>query len=443
MKITIHGTGFVGLPMAAVLAEVGNDVMCVDVDKKKINMLQRGKVPIYEPGLEELVEEGIVSNRLQFTSSPKKGVEFGEVQFIAVGTPPDEDGSADLKYVLAVARSIGEYMKEYRVVVDKSTVPVGTADLVKAEIRKVLKKRKKDIPFDVVSNPEFMAEGKAVEDFQRPDRIIIGSDSQRALELLKKVYAPFTRTRSRLIEMDVRSAELTKYASNAMLATRISFMNDLSRLAEKLGADIEDVRLGMGADPRIGYSFIYPGCGYGGSCFPKDVKALICTASEHKTDLKLLKSVEEVNKNQKTVLFQKVKKHFGEKLEGKTIAIWGLAFKPDTDDMREASSRVLLEALWKAGVKVQAYDPQAKEEAKRIYGKRKDFKFCDNMYEALNKADALAIVTEWKEFRSPDFKRMHTLLKNPLIFDGRNMYTLELMKQQGFTYHTIGRPVVK
>lgn len=442
MKITIHGTGFVGLPMAAVLAEVGNDVMCVDVDEKKVAQLKKGIVPIFEPGLDELVKAGVEAERLHFTTSPEEGVLFGEVQFIAVGTPPDEDGSADLKYMLAVGQSIGRYMKEYRVIVDKSTVPVGTAEKVSQVIKEELDKRGMEVEYDVVSNPEFMAEGRAVEDFQRPSRIVVGTDSVRARETLRKVYLPFTRSHSRLIEMDVRSAEMTKYASNAMLATKISFINELSNLADKLGADIEHVRNGMGADPRIGYHFIYPGCGYGGSCFPKDVKAIIKTAKDNKMDLSILKSVESVNDAQKKILSKKIIREFGKDLTGKTFAVWGLSFKPDTDDMREASSRVLLEELWKRGAKVRAYDPQAMKEAKRIFGSRDDLTLAKDMYSALKGSDALVVVTEWKAFRSPDFEEIKALLKNPVILDGRNIYTRETMQENGFTYHSIGRPTV-
>lgn len=441
MKITIIGTGFVGLPMAGALAEVGNDVMCLDTDKKKIAMLNRGDMPIFEPGLDSLIEKNFNAGHLHFTTDAKEATDHGEILFIAVGTPPDEDGSADLQYVLAVAESIGKNMKEYKVVVDKSTVPVGTADKVKATVAKELKKRGEDIEFDVVSNPEFMAEGRAVADFKSPNRIVVGTDSERARKLLRKLYAPFNRNRNRLIEMDVKSAELTKYAANSMLATKISFMNDLARLAEILGADIESVRRGIGSDERIGHHWIYPGPGYGGSCFPKDVKALIRTAKGVRHNLRILKAVEEVNESQKRRLFEKISEKFGKNLKGKTIAVWGLAFKANTDDMRESPARVLLEALLAAGAKVKAYDPQAMHEAKRIYGKQKGLTFAKDMYGALKGSDVLAIVTEWEMFRSPNFGKIKTLLKNPAVFDGRNLYDPEDMKEEGIEYHGIGREV--
>lgn len=439
MNITIIGTGFVGLPMAAALAEVGNRVVCLDTDEKKIENLNAGIMPIYEPGLEPMVKKNFEAKRLEFTTDYAKAVDHGQILFIAVGTPPDEDGSADLSYVLAVAKSIGEHMKEYKVVADKSTVPVGTADKVRAEVAKALEKRGEEIAFDVVSNPEFMAEGRAVADFKQPDRIVVGTESDRARDLLRKLYAPFNRSNDRLIEMDIKSAELTKYASNAMLATKISFMNDLALLAERLGADIENVRKGMGADPRIGYHFLFPGPGYGGSCFPKDVKAIVKTAKDNDKDMRILRAVEDVNADQKKVLFEKIFKHFGGDLKGKTIAVWGLSFKANTDDMREASSRVLLEDLWKAGVRVRAHDPQAMEEARRIFGEREDLVFCDDMYEALEGADALAIVTEWEVFRSPDCDTIGEKLSNKLIFDGRNLYDPGDMISRGFTYYGIGR----
>ena len=439
MKITIIGTGFVGLPMAGAMAEVGNHVMCMDTDIRKIEMLKEGKMPIYEPGLEPLIKKNTKAGRISYTSDPKVAVAHGEVLFIAVGTPPDEDGSADLQYVLAVAKNIGQYMTNYKVVVDKSTVPVGTADKVTATIAKELTKRKKKIAFDVVSNPEFMAEGRAVADFKNPDRIVVGTDSAKARKILHELYAPFNRNHERVIEMDVRSAELTKYAANALLATKISFMNDLARLAEKLGADIEAVRQGIGSDPRIGYHWIYPGPGYGGACFPKDVKAIVKTAKDYGHDLRILRMVEAVNADQKKFLFEKISTYFKKDLKGKTIAIWGLAFKANTDDMREASSRVLMEVLWKAGAKVRAFDPQAMEEAKRIYGERKDLTLCESAEEALDSADALAILTEWEIFRSPDFKGMKKQMKNPVVFDGRNMYDPEEMKKRGFLYFAIGR----
>lgn len=439
MKITIIGTGFVGLPMAGAMAEVGNHVMCMDTDKQKIEMLQKGEMPIYEPGLEPMIKKNTKAGRISYTSDPKVAVSHGEVLFIAVGTPPDEDGSADLQYVLAVAKSIGEQMKSYKVVVDKSTVPVGTADKVKAQIQKELDKRKKKIKFDVVSNPEFMAEGRAVADFKSPDRIVVGTDSPRALKMLRELYAPFNRNHERLIEMDVKSAELTKYAANAILATKISFMNDLAQLSEKLGTDIEHVRQGIGSDPRIGHHWIYPGPGYGGACFPKDVKAIVKTAKDYGHDLRILRMVEAVNADQKKFIFKKISAHFKKELKGKTIALWGLAFKANTDDMREASSRVLMELLWRAGVTVRAYDPQAMPEAERIYGKRKGLVLCESAEEALEGADALAILTEWELFRSPDFKDLKKRLKKPVIFDGRNLYDPADMKKRGFTYYGIGR----
>jgi UDPglucose 6-dehydrogenase len=439
MNVTIIGTGFVGLPMAAALAEVGNGVVCLDTDAKKIENLQKGIMPIYEPGLEPMVKKNVEAGRLEFTTDYKKAVDHGNILFIAVGTPPDEDGSADLQFVLSVARSIGEYMDEYKVVADKSTVPVGTAEKVRTEVQKSLDDRGKNIEFDVVSNPEFMAEGRAVADFKQPDRIVVGTDSTKARDLLRKLYAPFNRSHDRLIEMDIKSAELTKYASNAMLATKISFINDLALLAERLGADIESVRKGMGADPRIGHHFIYPGPGYGGSCFPKDVKAIIKTAKDHGKDMRVLQAVEEVNVDQKKVLFEKVSKHFEGNIVGKTFAVWGLSFKANTDDMREASSRVLLESLWKAGAKVQAFDPQAMEETERIFGKRDDLKLVEDMYKALEGANGLIIVTEWEVFRSPDFDKMGKLLSERIIFDGRNLYDTNDMKERGFTYYGIGR----
>ena len=439
MKITIFGSGYVGLVTGACFAEVGNDVLCVDVDHRKVEMLQRGEIPIHEPGLDEVVKRNGASGRLRFTTNLAEGVAHGLFQFIAVGTPPDEDGSADLQHVRAVARSIGEHLDDYRVVVNKSTVPVGTADVVRATIAEVLAERGRDAPFAVVSNPEFLKEGAAVPDFMRPDRIIVGCDDHRATVLLRNLYAPFNRNRDRLIEMDVRSAELTKYAANAMLATKISFMNEIANLAERLGADIEKVRVGIGADPRIGYHFIYPGCGYGGSCFPKDVKALEYTARAADYDAVLLKAVETVNERQKDVLFTKIQRHFGSTLRGRTFAVWGLAFKPGTDDMREAPSRNLLEALWQAGCTVRAYDPAAMIEARRIYGERPDFQLCDQPTAVLDGADALVIVTEWSLFRSPDFDAIRQTLKQPVIFDGRNLYDPEYLRELGFIYHAIGR----
>ncbi len=440
MKVTVFGSGYVGLVTGTCLAEVGNDVLCIDIDERKIAMLNDGKIPIYEPGLEDMVLRNAAAGRLKFTTDVAQGVNHGLFQFIAVGTPPDEDGSADLKYVLAVAKSIGEHMNEYRVVVDKSTVPVGTADKVKAKINETLAARGMKHEFDVVSNPEFLKEGAAIDDFMKPDRIVVGTDNPRTTELLRALYAPFNRNRDRLVAMDIRSAELTKYAANAMLATKISFMNELANMAERLGADIEMVRLGIGSDPRIGYHFIYPGCGYGGSCFPKDVKALERTARDAGYPAQLLRAVEAVNDRQKLVLFEKIKAHYAGQIKGKTFALWGLAFKPNTDDMREASSRALMEALWDAGAKVQAYDPEAAHECERIYGKRADLKLCTSTEAALEGADALVIVTEWLHFRSPDFDRIKAKLNSPVIFDGRNIYDPARMRECGIKYYGIGRP---
>ncbi|MGD2168435.1 MAG: UDP-glucose/GDP-mannose dehydrogenase family protein [Gammaproteobacteria bacterium] len=439
MKVTIFGTGYVGLVTGACLAETGNHVVCVDIDEEKIARLERGEVPIYEPGLEAIVHRAVDAGRLEFTTDVARGVAHGLFQFIAVGTPPDEDGSADLRHVLAVARSISEHMDEYRIVVDKSTVPVGTADKVKAEMLRVLAERRVSIDFDVVSNPEFLKEGAAIEDFMKPDRVIVGTDNPRTAELLRALYEPFNRNHDRLIVMDIRSAELTKYAANAILATKISFMNELANVAELVGADIEHVRLGIGSDPRIGYEFIYPGAGYGGSCFPKDVKALAASARAYGFSAELLQAVERVNDRQKQMLFRKIESHFGNGLPGKSIALWGLAFKPNTDDMREASSRVLMEALWAAGCTVRAYDPVAGEETRRIYGERDDLVLCDNAVDALAGADALAIATEWREFRSPDFDVIRAALSEPVIFDGRNLYDPKFMRDQGFSYYGIGR----
>ena len=441
MKITIFGTGYVGLVTGACLAEVGNDVLCMDIDQQKIDNLNQGVIPIYEPGLEAMIKENYQSGRLRFTSDAKMAVEHGLFQFIAVGTPPDEDGSADLQYVLLVAQAIAEHMTEYRIVVDKSTVPVGTADKVKSLIETALTTKGIDIEFDVVSNPEFLKEGSAIADFMKPDRIIIGTDNPRTTELLKVLYTPFNRSHERIIDMDVRSAELTKYAANAMLATKISFMNELANLAEHLGADIEHVRNGIGADSRIGYHFIYPGCGYGGSCFPKDVKALERTAKELGYQAELLSAVEHVNEKQKHVLFNKIHQHFNGQLKDKTFALWGLSFKPKTDDMREAPSRVLLEALIDAGATVQAYDPEALTEAKRIYGNKASLVLCKTQTEALNNADALCVVTEWKNFWSPDFAQLKLKLKAAVVFDGRNLYEPKQLKAAGLTYYCIGRPV--
>jgi UDPglucose 6-dehydrogenase len=433
------GTGYVGLVTGACFAEVGNDVLCLDLDEAKIRKLESGGIPIYEPGLVEVVKRNVAAGRLHFTTDVERAVLFGTVQCIAVGTPPGEDGSADLQHVIAAARNIGRHINEYRVVVDKSTVPVGTADKVRAAIGEELARRGVAVPFAVVSNPEFLKEGAAVDDFMKPDRVIVGTDNPRVTELLRALYEPFTRNHDRLIVMDIRSAELTKYAANAMLATKISFMNEMANLAERVGADIEKVRIGIGSDPRIGYSFIYPGCGYGGSCFPKDVQALVRSADCSEYDARILRAVEEVNQRQKDSLFKKIERHFEGKLAGKTVAIWGLAFKPNTDDMREAPSRNLIAGLLRSGAVVRAFDPVAMEEAKKIYGERPDVVFCSSTDETLTGADVLAIVTEWKEFRSPDFDRIKKELREPVIFDGRNLYDPTYVARQGFTYYAIGR----
>ena len=439
MRVTIFGSGYVGLVTGACLADVGNDVVCVDIDAKKIEALKQGIIPIHEPGLDALIKSNVEAERIKFTTSAEEGVAHGLFQLIAVGTPPDEDGSADLKYVLAVARSIGQHMDEYKVVITKSTVPVGTSDKVRAAVADTLQKRGAEVEYDVVSNPEFLKEGAAIEDFMRPDRVVVGTDNPRVTELLRALYDPFTRSRERLVIMDLRSAELTKYAANAMLATKISFMNELANLAERFGADIEKVRVGIGSDPRIGYHFIYPGVGYGGSCFPKDVQALARSARSAGYEPRLLDSVEAVNAAQKRTLFAKIARHFGGDLRGKTFALWGLAFKPGTDDMREAPSRVLLEQLWEAGANVRAFDPAAMNETRRIFGERPDLVLCKRSRETLEGADALVIVTEWKEFRSPDFDNLKKQLKSPVIFDGRNLYDPSMMKKQGFSYYAVGR----
>ena len=439
MKVTIFGSGYVGLVTGACLAEVGNEVVCVDIDQGKIDRLNQGEVPIHEPGLDSLIQRNRTAGRLRFTTDVDEGVAHGLFQFIAVGTPPDEDGSADLQYVTAVARSIGERMVEYRIIVNKSTVPVGTADRVRETVGAALAGRQTHVEFDVVSNPEFLKEGAAIDDFMKPDRIVVGADNPRTTELLRALYAPFNRNHDRLVCMDIRSAELTKYAANAMLATKISFMNELANLAERLGADIEKVRVGIGSDPRIGYHFIYPGCGYGGSCFPKDVKALERTARDVGYPAQLLQAVEGVNERQKLTLFEKIHAYFEGDLTGKTLAVWGLAFKPNTDDMREASSRVLMENLWAAGARVRAFDPVAMEETRRIYGDRPDLTLCESTEAALEGADALAIVTEWNVFRSPDFDGIRQALARPAIFDGRNLYDPVQLRAQGFDYFGIGR----
>jgi UDPglucose 6-dehydrogenase len=451
VKITVFGIGYVGLVQGAVMASVGHDVVCVDVNHSKVDALKNGVLPIYEPGLAALVNENYKAKRLAFTTEVIEAVNHGEVQFIAVGTPPGEDGSADLKYVLAVAKTIANHMQERKVIVNKSTVPVGTADKVTDCISAQLATRNlacpvneenaagRELSFSVVSNPEFLKQGAAVGDCLRPDRIIIGTEDPHAEEVMRELYAPFNRNHDKIIVMDVRSAELTKYAANCMLATKISFMNEMSNLAERLGADIEAVRHGIGSDPRIGYQFIYPGCGYGGSCFPKDVQALVRTANELDFSPTILKAVEAVNIQQKNKLFEYLTKYFNDQVAGKNIAIWGLSFKPNTDDMREASSRVLMESLWKAGATVQAYDPEAMQECQRIYGERDDLTFCDNKEAALKKADALIICTEWSEFKAPDFSVIRDKLNYAVIIDGRNLFEPSDMVKKGIAYYAIGR----
>ncbi|MBZ9538644.1 UDP-glucose/GDP-mannose dehydrogenase family protein [Modicisalibacter tunisiensis] len=439
MRITIFGSGYVGLVTGTCLADVGHDVVCVDVDADKIARLNRGEIPIYEPGLESMIAENRDAGRLRFTTDAEEAVRFGKLQFIAVGTPSDEDGSADLKYVLKVAETIGQHMGEYKVVVDKSTVPVGTADKVRDTLRRTLEARGADIDFDVCSNPEFLKEGAAIEDFSKGARIIVGTDSDAVRKAMRECYAPYNRNHEKLMFMDVKSAELTKYAANAMLATKISFMNEIANLAERLGADIEHVRHGIGSDPRIGYHFIYPGCGYGGSCFPKDVKALGQTAADIGYDAQLLGAVESVNLRQKTRLFEKLDQAFDGDLKGKTIAVWGLAFKPNTDDMREAPSRELMEALWDSGARVQAFDPEAIDECRRIYGDRDDLTLVDRRDAALEGADALVICTEWKIFRAIDFDNLRQTLRTPVVVDGRNLFDPEIVKDAGLLYYAIGR----
>lgn len=439
MKVSIFGTGYVGLVTGTCFAEMGNNVLCVDVDADKVAQLQAGEIPIYEPGLESMVRANSALGQLRFSTDPDQGVDHGEIIFIAVGTPSDEDGSADPQYVLSVANSIGQRMISEKVIVDKPTVPVGAADQVQASVAAALAERGVDIPFHVVSNPEFLKEGAAIADFMKPDRIVIGSSSQRGAEIVDQLYAPFNRNHDKIVHMDVRSAELTKYAANVMLATRISLMNELANLADRLGADIEAVRRGIGMDPRIGYHFIYAGTGYGGSCFPKDVKALIYTAAEVGYEAWVVASVEEVNKAQKRVLFEKLSNHFAHQLNGRTFAMWGLAFKPNTDDMREAPSRTLIELLIANGATVRAYDPEANEEALRIYGDNKAVQICNSRSDTLNEADGLLVVTEWNEFRSPDFNAVKAALKEPVVFDGRNLYDPDFMRQAGFAYYAIGR----
>ncbi len=439
MNVTVFGTGYVGLVQAAILADAGHHVLCVDVDANKIANLEKGVIPIYEPGLEPLVIKNYEAKRLLFSTDAAQGVAHGEVIFIAVGTPPDEDGSADLKYVLAVASTIAEHMVDRKIVINKSTVPVGTADKVRARMAEVLQARGADVPFDVASNPEFLKEGSAVADCQRPDRIVVGTTSAHVEERLRELYEPFNRHQEKMIVMDVRSAELTKYAANCLLATKISFMNEMANLAERLGADIEAVRKGIGSDPRIGYHFIYAGCGYGGSCFPKDVQALERTARQVGYQANILQAVEAVNERQKSRLFEQMQHHYQGDLAGKTFALWGLSFKPNTDDMREASSRVLMQHLWDAGATVQAYDPEAMNETQRIYGNRGDLRLMGTKEAALQDADALIIVTEWRDFKAPDFDLLKGTLVAPVIFDGRNLFEPARVKKLGFAYYGIGR----
>jgi UDPglucose 6-dehydrogenase len=439
MNVTVFGVGYVGLVQAVVLADVGHNVCCVDVDENKIQSLKDGDIPIYEPGLSDLVQVNYEKKRIDFTTDAVRGINHAELQFIAVGTPPDEDGSADLQYVLAVAGMIATHMQDRKIVINKSTVPVGTADKVRAHMTAILKQRKVDLTFDVASNPEFLKEGSALDDCMRPERIIVGTNSDLVEEKIRELYEPFSRNRDKIMLMDVRSAEFTKYAANCLLATKISFMNEMSNLAERLGVDIEQVRRGIGSDSRIGYQFIYPGCGYGGSCFPKDVQALERAANDIGYEAKILRAVESVNYKQKEKLFEHVSSFYNNDISGKTIALWGLAFKPNTDDMREASSRVFIEALWKAGVKIQAYDPEAMEEAQRIYGTRNDFTLMGTKEAALHGANALVIVTEWKSFRVPDFKKMLEELSDKVIFDGRNLYDPARVEAMGLAYYGIGR----
>jgi UDPglucose 6-dehydrogenase len=439
MKLTVVGTGYVGLVTGACFAEMGNDVHCVDVDARKIERLRCGELPIFEPGLDEIVKRNVSAGRLHFGCDIEQGVRFGTIQFIAVGTPPDEDGSADMSHVLAAARSIGEHMSDYKLVVDKSTVPVGTADAVRDEITRTLERRRVKVPFSVVSNPEFLKEGAAVEDFMRPDRIVVGVDDERASLLMRALYAPFSRQRDKLILMDLRSAELTKYAANAMLATRISFMNEMALLAEKLGADIEQVRRGIGSDPRIGAQFLYPGCGYGGSCFPKDVKALLASAAAVGEPLEVLAAVERANERQKHVLVDRVVARFGHDLAGRTFALWGLAFKPETDDMREAPSLVVVRELTARGARIVAHDPQAMDAARAALADVGTIEFAATPWAALDGADALIVVTEWNVYRSPDFARVRAALREPVVIDGRNLFDPALMREEGIEYLPVGR----
>ncbi len=440
MKVTVYGSGYVGLVTGALLADVGNDVLCVDIDKEKVASLKKGVVPIYEPGLDDVIKRNVEAKRLDFTTDMARAVAHSEIQFIAVGTPPDEDGSADLKHVLQVASTIGEHMDSLKLVVTKSTVPVGTGDMVEAEINKVLSEKGKSIKFSVISNPEFLKEGAAIEDFMKPDRIVIGTEDEYAIEQMRELYSPFCRNRERIVFMTRRSSELTKYAANSLLATKISFMNELSNLADRLGANIEDVRMGIGSDPRIGYHFIYPGCGYGGSCFPKDVKALIATASQNGYEASLLQAVEEVNDRQKHVLFEKLMKEFNNNIEGKVFALWGLSFKPNTDDMREAPARVLMEKIFEHGGSVKAYDPISMSEARHLYPDEKRMVLMGTAVDAADGADALLINTEWREFRSPNWAKIKKILVQPIVIDGRNIYDPKAMLDQGFRYSSIGRP---
>ncbi len=439
MHITIFGSGYVGLVTGICLAEVGNHVLCVDVNERKISSLKQGKIPIYEPGLSELLAKNLAAGRIQFTQNIEEAVAYSAIQCIAVGTPPNSDGSADLHDVLQVAQSIGSYMTDNKTIIVKSTVPVGTTDKVQETIQLQLQKRQIDCQFNMVSNPEFLKEGAAINDFMKPDRIIIGAEKLRAIELMRELYAPFNRNHDRLIVMDIHSAELTKYAANAMLATKISFMNEMATIAEKVGADIEHIRIGIGSDPRIGFDFIYPGAGYGGSCLPKDVQALLCTAQSIGVKADILSAVQNINQAQKKVLLTKIQHYFQNQLKNKRFALWGLAFKPNTDDMRDAPSRVMMEALWSQGAIIQAYDPEAQLEAKRIYGQRDDLQLCLSLEETLENADALIILTEWNAFRSPDFDLLKEKLRQPVIFDGRNLFNPHKMRAKGFTYYAIGR----
>jgi len=439
VKVSVVGTGYVGLVTGTCLAEVGHQVLCLDVNKEKIELLKKGIIPIYEPGLEEMVKKNVSQGRLHFTSSVEESVSFGKIQMLAVGTPPDEDGSADLKYIVAAAKEVGRLMTEPKIIVNKSTVPVGTVDLVRQTVSDQLRARNVNFHFDVVSNPEFLKEGAAVEDFMRPDRIIVGADSHEAIDMMKSLYAPFERNHDKMIVMDPRSAEFTKYAANAMLATRISFMNELTRLADKVNADIEWVRKGIGSDPRIGYHFLYSGVGYGGSCFPKDVKALVHMGNERGVRLEVLNAVESANKEQRNYFVNKILQRFDRNLRGKKIALWGLAFKPNTDDMREAPSLDILEKLLEAGAEVRAYDPVATEEAKKIFGDKTKIHFCQKSSEALEKADALLVITEWTEFKSLDFAMMKSLMAGRILFDGRNIYNPKEIKENGFEYFGLGR----